>query len=302
MLQAEEAGEVVPVGEAGGQRDFSDGQVCGSQQIFRMGQAQILQIPLRGHAEFPAEELQQIIRRDVQRAGNAGEFQLRIVKFSVHQSLGLKENRVLSLSGTALRRDGLFKGEGEDAPQNGLTPGGGGESFHRLHEKFPQSGEHGFPLFLFEQQMEGKFREAFRRRGGGNQLLVQQFRGVGKHVRHIQSLLCQTLAEPVDMEAPAFHPLPGIGIVQQARRNENQGTGVAIETSLFSRHPSAAAAYIDQFIVIEPPVFFNPSGRPLPVPVHQTLRMERFQCGKVSICPVNNRFILYAIRFYCGII
>ena len=71
MLQAEEAGEVVPVGEAGGQRDFSDGQVCGSQQIFRMGQAQILQIPLRGHAEFPAEELQQIIRRDVQRAGNA---------------------------------------------------------------------------------------------------------------------------------------------------------------------------------------------------------------------------------------
>ena len=140
MFQPEEAGEVVPVGEAGIQRDFPDGQVCGSQQVFRMSQPQVLQIPLRRHAQFPPEQFQQIVRGDAQRAGNVGELQIRIVKLPVHHGLGLKENGVLLFPVTSFCRNGFLEGKGENAPQNGLSPRRRGESFHRLHEELPQCG------------------------------------------------------------------------------------------------------------------------------------------------------------------
>lgn len=302
MFQPEEAGEVVPVREAGIQRNFPDGQVCGSQQVFRMSQPQILQIPLRRHAQFPPEQLQQIVRGDAQRAGNVGELQIRIVKLPVHHGLGLKENGVLLFPVTSFGRNGFLEGKGENAPQNGLSSRRRGESFHRLHEELPQCGEHDFPLLLLQQKVERKFREALRRRRRGNQFLVERFCCVRENVRHVHLFLSQTFAIPVDVEAPAFHAPLCIGIVQQAGRNEHQRTGVTMEALRFRRHPPAAAAHINQLIIIEPPVFFNPSGRPFAMPVHQALRMERFQYRIVSIYPANDRFLLYEFRFLCGII
>jgi hypothetical protein len=50
---------------------------------------------------------------------------------------------------------------------------------------------------------------------------------------------------------------------------------------------------IDQLIIVEPPVRFNSSGRPLPVPDEAALRMQPIQQVRVSIYPINNRFLLF---------
>ena len=83
MLEAEKAGEVIPVGETGSQGDFRDRQACGAQKFLGVGQTQVLQISLCGHADFAAEKLQQVVGGDPQGSGNSGKFQLRIMEFFI---------------------------------------------------------------------------------------------------------------------------------------------------------------------------------------------------------------------------
>ena len=273
IFPAETADEIIGIGKSAGVSSLLYGRSGTAQQFPRMEQTAVEQIGTYRGFQVLTEKLVEMIGRYPQITGDLFQFKVAVSEFAVDQLLREEKCRFrfLRLQSAAFgshdESEYLVKYSqlGESAARR-VT-----RSAEKFPEKFGQCGN----IFSGKFETNRKFQIVsairFRRK-----CRIKYVRVIGHRQNVFPAPVCRCCSVPVEMDAPAVTCRKTYCTVFKLRRNDKQGTVTAVKTSLFRYHPAAAAGEPDHFIVVQPPVGFDPAEMISAVPVTAAGDVEIF--------------------------